>query len=74
MGKAWGKCDTAANPWMKGFCCKTCFDCAAGCGDTRHRASRQSNSGGSIRIDRLELKANYATGAGEFWIDRLAFV
>eukprot|EP00937_MAST-01D_sp_MAST-1D-sp2_P004792 g4792.t1 len=23
----WGKCDTAANPWMKGFCCKSCLAC-----------------------------------------------
>ena len=30
--KSWGKCDTAANPWMAGFCCKTCFDCDPKCG------------------------------------------
>ena len=29
---SWGKCDVAANPWMIGFCCSTCFHCAAGCG------------------------------------------
>jgi hypothetical protein len=30
--KSWGKCDISQNPWMVGFCCKTCFDCAPGCG------------------------------------------
>jgi len=30
--KAWGKCDTKANPWMIGYCCSTCFNCAPGCG------------------------------------------
>lgn len=30
--KAWGKCDTKANPWMVGYCCQSCFDCAPGCG------------------------------------------
>ena len=30
--KSWGKCDTAANPWMVGYCCLTCFGCAPGCG------------------------------------------
>jgi len=30
--KEWGKCDVKANPWMAGYCCKTCFNCAAGCG------------------------------------------
>lgn len=29
---SWGKCDTKANPWMAGFCCKTCFNCAVQCG------------------------------------------
>ena len=28
--KSWGKCDVKANPWMAGFCCKTCFNCTAG--------------------------------------------
>ena len=23
----WGKCDTAANPWMEGFCCRSCRAC-----------------------------------------------
>jgi len=32
--KGWGKCDTRAYPWMIGNCCKTCFNCAAGCGAT----------------------------------------
>lgn len=27
--KGWGKCD---RDWMKGYCCKTCFNCASGCG------------------------------------------
>eukprot|EP00662_Eupelagonemidae_sp_cell21_P054376 gene54376-8505_t len=30
--KAWGKCDAAKDPWMVGFCCRTCFACAPGCG------------------------------------------
>jgi hypothetical protein len=30
--KSWGKCDVQANPWMAGFCCKTCFHCQPGCG------------------------------------------
>ena len=28
--KGFGKCDKS---WMKGFCCKTCFDCESGCGN-----------------------------------------
>jgi mannan endo-1,4-beta-mannosidase len=24
---SWGKCDTTANPWMKGFCCRSCLAC-----------------------------------------------
>jgi hypothetical protein len=24
---SWGKCDTTVNPWMKGFCCKSCLGC-----------------------------------------------
>ena len=27
--KGWGKCGES---WMKGYCCKTCFGCASGCG------------------------------------------
>ena len=30
--KAWGKCNSAQNPWMVGYCCSTCFHCTAGCG------------------------------------------
>jgi len=30
--KEWGKCDTKANPWMAGFCCKSCFGCDPKCG------------------------------------------
>merc|ERR1712190_505235 len=25
----WGKC---SRDWMKGHCCKTCFNCSSGCG------------------------------------------
>lgn len=28
----WGKCDVKANPWMAGYCCKTCFKCDGKCG------------------------------------------
>ena len=28
--KSWGKCSES---FMKGFCCKTCFDCRVGCGN-----------------------------------------
>ena len=27
----WGKCDTTANPWMRGYCCETCAACADEC-------------------------------------------
>lgn len=26
--KSWGKCDVKANPWMAGYCCESCFNCA----------------------------------------------
>jgi len=29
--KSWGKCDTKANPWMQGYCCKSCTNCSAAC-------------------------------------------
>jgi mannan endo-1,4-beta-mannosidase len=32
--KSWGKCDVKVNPWMAGYCCKSCFNCAPGCGKT----------------------------------------
>jgi hypothetical protein len=30
--KRFGKCDSTKFPWMAGYCCRTCFDCAPGCG------------------------------------------
>ena len=30
--KEWGKCDVKTNPWMAGYCCKSCFNCEAKCG------------------------------------------
>ena len=30
--KGWGKCDTSKFPFMKGHCCRTCFNCAPNCG------------------------------------------
>jgi hypothetical protein len=30
--KSWGKCNATSDPWMIGYCCKTCWGCAAGCG------------------------------------------
>ena len=38
--KGWGKCDVVANPWMAGFCCKTCFDCAPNCGKAKTKRTR----------------------------------
>ena len=29
--REWGKCDVAANPWMRGYCCETCAGCAEEC-------------------------------------------
>ena len=77
--KGWGKCDVTANPWIAGYCCKTCFDCAAGCGKTaaeeeKLKEEKVEDNPDSVRITRVEIKANYATGSGEFWIDDLAFV
>jgi len=30
--KSFGKCDVKANPWMDGYCCKSCFNCDSKCG------------------------------------------
>jgi len=30
--KSWGKCDVKANPWMAGYCCRSCFNCDPKCG------------------------------------------
>jgi len=30
--KQWGKCDVKVNPWMAGYCCKSCFNCDPKCG------------------------------------------
>ena len=30
--KTWGKCDIKVNPWMAGYCCKSCFNCDPKCG------------------------------------------
>jgi hypothetical protein len=27
----WGKCDVAEFPWMRGYCCSTCFACDREC-------------------------------------------
>ena len=79
--KAWGKCDTKANPWMAGYCCKTCFDCAAGCGTAggggggSQRNTVENGGGDSDKytIVKIELKANYATGVGSFGLDEVRF-
>ena len=54
--KSWGKCDAKANPWMAGFCCKTCFGCAAGCG--------RAGDGGAGRtaLDFAEIHSYSANG------------
>lgn len=73
--KGWGKCEAS---FMKGFCCKTCFECQSGCGKlqaagtlpTADRLARLQH----IKITKVEFKANYKTGAGAFSLDQVQFV
>ena len=53
--KAWGKCDVGANPWMAGFCCKTCFGCQPGCG--KKTAETASRAGEHITVVKVESNA-----------------
>ena len=74
--KAWGKCDAKANPWMAGYCCKTCFDCAPGCGKRAPALAVAAPGGGDsdqYKIVKVAFKANYATGVGAFGLDQVRF-
>ena len=41
--RQWGKCDVKQFPWMKGYCCLTCFNCTAGCGNDDVPAKSSAN-------------------------------
>lgn len=78
--QSWGKCDATTNPWMKGYCCKTCFQCAPGCGklDDDKRSSSARETVGvvddvSYTIVKVAFKANYETGVGAFGLDEVKF-
>ena len=41
----WGKCNVTANPWMQGWCCKTCTNCSASC-----ESPNNHNAGGHTAL------------------------
>merc|ERR1740117_2434800 len=50
----WGKCD---EDWMVGFCCSTCFGCAAGCAESTTMEPSESTTmdpGESTTMDPME--------------------
>ena len=72
--KGWGKCDTS---FMKGYCCKTCFECQSGCGKTAATTTAitlPSEQQQRIKVVRMEFKANYQTGVGAFSLDQLQII
>jgi hypothetical protein len=53
--KSWGKC---GKTWMKGFCCKTCFGCQTGCGNTAAIEVAEDSNRKSVNKEQLVRRAS----------------